>query len=155
MPLPAAPAPGRLRLEGSVAFTVEGPGGSTSGTAHGDGAVLRVRADDPVAAWAALAGAAPTGADALGRLADLLHGEGLAVQVSGPDGPLATVGAGADSALGSAVSGTRHVQPGRLGALRPLVAAQLSRVAARRRRSLLLAVLAGAALAVRRRRGAH
>jgi hypothetical protein len=71
--------------------------------------------------------------------------------VTGPAGLLATVGAGADSALGRAVTGSRHVQPGRPTALRPLVLAQVRR-GARRRRSLLLALAALAVLAARRRR---
>ncbi len=140
-----------LRLEGELSFTVDGPLGSTTGTAHADGTVLHVRAQDPVAAWDAVAGAAPSGAGALGTLADQLAAEGLSVEVTGPAGRLATVGAGADSALGRAVTGSRHVQPGSPTALRPLVVSKL-RQGVRRRRSVLLALAAVAVLAARRRR---
>ena len=140
-----------LRLEGELTFTVDGPLGSTTGTARGDGTVLRVRAEDPVAAWDAVTGAAPSAAGGLGTLADQLAADGLSVEVTGPAGLLATVGAGADSALGRAVTGSRHVQPGRPAALRPLVLSQV-RQGVRRRRSLLLAIAAVAVLAARRRR---
>ena len=139
-----------LRMEGELSFTVDGPQGSTTGTAHADGTVLHVRAEDPLAAWDAVAGAAPSAAGGLGILADQLAAEGLSVQVTGPRGRLATVGAGADSALGRAVTGSRHVQPGSPGALRPLVLSQVRR-GVRRRRSLLLAIAAVAVLVARRR----
>jgi hypothetical protein len=145
----AGPRAGGLRLAGSVAFEVDG----SRGTATGDGDVLRVTADDPAAAWDAVAGSVPTGV--LGRLADALHREGLAVEVSGLDGVLATVGAGADSAVGRAVTGSRRVQPGRPAALRPLVVARLTRTVTVRRRALLLGLLAAALVAVRRRARAH
>ena len=140
-----------LRLEGELSFTVDGPRGSTTGTAHGDGSVLRVRAEDPVAAWDAVSGAAPSAAGGLRELADQLAAEGLSVEVTGPAGRLATVGAGADSALGRAVTGSRHVQPGRPSAMRPLVLSQV-RQGVLRRRSLLVALAAVAVLATRRRR---
>jgi hypothetical protein len=140
-----------LRLEGELSFTVDGPQGSTSGTARADGTVLHVRAEDPVAAWDVVAGAAPAAAGGLGVLADHLAAEGLSVEVTGPAGRLATVGAGADSALGHAVTGSRHVAPGTPTALRPLVVSQL-RQGTRRRSPLLLALTAVVVLAVRRRR---
>ena len=143
-----------LRLEGELSFTVDGPQGSTTGTAHADGTVLHVRAEDPVAAWDALAGAAPSAAEGVGTLADQLAAEGLSVEVTGPAGRLATVGAGADSALGRAVTGSRHVAPGSPTALRPLVLSQV-RQGVRRRRSLLLTIAAVAVLAARRRRHGH
>jgi hypothetical protein len=145
---------GRLHLEGAVDFTVDGPLGSTGGSVRGDGPVLRVTTEDPAVAWDAVAQAAPGGAPALAALADALHGQGLAVEVSGPQGVLATVGAGADSALGRALTGSRHVRPGRPAALRPLVLAQL-RARARRRAPLLVALAVGVLLAARRRAGRH
>ena len=145
---------GRLHLEGTVEFTVDGPLGSTTGRARGDGAVLRVSTEDPVVAWDAVAEAARGGASALGRLADALHEQGLAVEVSGPQGVLATVGAGAESVVGRAVTGSRHVRPGRPAALRPLVVAQL-RSGARRRGPLLAALTTVVLLAARRRARGH
>ena len=135
-----------LHLSGAVAFTVDGPGGSTAGTVEGEGAVLRVQADDPVAAWSGQ----DTGA--LGRVAEALHAQGLSVEVTGPGGRLATVGAGADSALGRLLTGSRRVAPGRPAALRPLVLAEGRRRVRTVRGPLLLAVAAVAVLVVRRRR---
>ena len=143
-----------LRLEGELAFSVDGPGGATTGTARGDGALLSVRADDPVVAWDALAGAAPRGTRALAALADHLAEQGLSVRVTGPAGRLATVGAAADSAVGRAVTGSRRVQPGSPRALRPLLLAQV-RARARRSRSVLLGVVGAGALAAWRRRTRH
>jgi len=140
-----------LRLSGELSFTVDGPRGSTTGTAHADGTVLHVRAEDPVAAWNATAGAGIAG---LAVLADSLAVEGLSVEVSGPAGRLATVGAGADSALGRAVTGSRHVAPGAPTALHPLVVSQLGQ-ALRRWSSLLVGLTAVAVLAARRRRSAR
>ena len=145
---------GRPRLEGAVDFTVDGPLGSTSGRARGDGSVLRVSTQDEIVAWDAVAGAAPRGASALGAFADVLHDSGLAVELSGRHGVLATVGAGADSALGRAITGSRHVRPGRPAALRPLVVAQL-RAGARRQRPLLATLAAVVLLAARRRARGH
>lgn len=122
--------------------------------ARGDGGVLRVSTEDAVVAWEAVAGAAPRGASSLASLFDALSGQGLAVEVSGPRGVLATVGAGVSSGLGRVVTGSRHVGPGRPAALRPLVVARL-RSGARRRGPLLLGLTAAAALAVGRRSGAH
>jgi hypothetical protein len=139
-----------LRLEGELSFTVDGPRGATTGTAHADGTVLHVRTEDPLAAWDAVAGAVPSAAVGLRTLADRLAADGLSVELTGPAGVLATIGSGADSALGRAVTGSRHVQPGRTGALRPLVLSWVGR-AAGRRGPLLLAVAAVAVLAVRGR----
>ena len=116
-----------LDLQGGLSFSVDGPGGSTSGTVVGDGAVLRVLADDPVAAWDGVLGSVSTGTAALRALADSLAEQGLAVEVSGPAGRLALVGAGADSGIGKALTGSRRVQLGSASALRPLAVAQVRR----------------------------
>lgn len=142
-----------LDLQGGLTFSVDGPGGSTSGTVTGDGAVLRVLAQDPVAAWDGLLGSVSTGPAALRAVADLLAEEGLSIEVNGPGGRLALVGAQADSALGGAVLGSRRVQLGGVSALRPLAVAQarrtLSQTLTPRRVGVTAAVLA--LLAVLRR----
>ena len=142
-----------LRLEGSVSFTVDGPRGPSAGTARGDGPVLRVRADDPGAAWEGVRSAVPGGAS-IGQLADLLDGEGLSLEVSGPDGVLTTLGAGADSALGRVVTGSRRVQLGGLVAVRPLVGPELRRLLRTRRRELLVVAVV-TVLSARRRWRSH
>lgn len=118
-----------LSVQGGLSFTVDGPGGSTSGEIVGDGPVLRVRAEDAVAAWDASVGSVSAGPAGLRVIADQLAAEGLSIEVSGPDGLLATVGAGVDSSIGRLVTGSRRVKLGRPAALRPLAVAQARRSA--------------------------
>ena len=141
-----------LDLQGGLTFTVDGPGGSTSGTVTGDGAVLRVRAQDPVAAWDGLLDSVSTGPAALRQVADALAGEGLSVEVSGPDGRLALVGATADSGVGKVLTGSRRVQLGSPTALRPLAVAQVRRSLTLRRGALAAALVVLAVLLRRRAR---
>lgn len=138
-----------LDLQGDLSFTVEGPGGSTSGTVVGDGTVLRVRAEDPVAAWDGIFGSVSTGPAALRKVADGLADEGLSVEVTGPHGLLALVGADADSGVGRLLTGSRRVRLGSPGALRPLVVAQVRRSLTRAR---VLTVVAGVVVTVVLRR---
>jgi len=139
-----------LSLQGGLSFTVDGPGGSTAGEIVGDGPVLRVRAEDAVVAWEASVGSVSAGPAGLRRVADQLAAEGLSVEVSGPDGLLATVGAGVDSPLGRLVTGSRRVRLGRPAALRPLAVAQARRFLPPPR-TLAVGALALALLAVLRR----
>ena len=138
-----------LDLQGDLSFTVEGPGGSTSGTVVGDGTVLRVRAEDPVAAWDGIFGSVSTGPAALRKVADGLADEGLSVEVTGPHGLLALVGADVDSGVGRLLTGSRRVRLGSPGALRPLVVAQVRRSLTRAR---VLTVVAGVVVTVVLRR---
>ena len=139
-----------LDLQGGLSFTVDGPGGSTAGTVEGDGAVLRVHADDPVAAWDGLLDSVSTGPSALRGVADALADEGLSIEVTGPRGRLALVGAGADSPVGRLLLGSRRVQLGSPAALRPLALAQARRAVTPARAAGLAALLV--VLAVLRRR---
>lgn len=143
-----------LSFDGDLTFSVEGPGGATAGTVRGDGSVLRVRADDPVAAWDGVLGSVSTGPAALSQVADLLHDEGAVVEVSGPDGVVATIGAGIESPLGRVLAGSRHVRLGRPAAVRPLALAQARRTVAGvvTPAGLAVAVLALLLLLGRRRR---
>ena len=141
-----------LSFDGDLTFSVEGPGGATAGTVNGAGPVLRVHADDPVAAWDAALGSVSTGPAALSAVAGLLHDEGVVVEVSGPAGLVATVGAGVRSPLGRAITGARHVRLGRPGAVRPLAVAQVRRTAVGARRPAALLALVLALVWARRRR---
>ena len=116
-----------LAFDGDLTFTVDGPGGATAGTVTGDGSVLRVHADDPVAAWDAALGSVSAGPAVLSALAEQLHREGVVVEVSGPDGLVAAAGAGIDSSLGRVLAGSRRIRLGRPAAVRPLAVAQLRR----------------------------
>lgn len=128
-----------LAFDGDLTFSVEGPGGATAGTVQGDGPVLRVHADDPVAAWDGLLGSVSTGPAVLSWVADQMHDEGVVLEVSGPDGLVATVGAGVESPLGRLLAGSRHVRLGRPAAVRPLALAQVRRSLGGARRGLALA----------------
>lgn len=135
-----------LHLDGDLVFTVDGPGGATQGTVVGDGRVLRVVADDPVAAWDAALGATTTGPAVLRLVADQLSEQGVVVEVSGPQGLVATVGAGIDSPLGRLLAGSRRVRLGRPAAVRPLAVAQVRRTTERLARPALLALGAATVL---------
>lgn len=141
-----------LQVEGTVSFTVDGPGGQSTGTVVGSGGLVRIDAQDPVAVWDAALGSVSTGPEVLSTVADLISSEGLLVEVHGPDGLLASVGAGVDSVLGRVLTGSRRVRLGRPAAVRPLAVAEL-----RRRPALLaaplgaLVLIVGAVVALRRR----
>jgi hypothetical protein len=143
-----------LGFEGDLTFSVDGPGGSSAGTVRGAGRTLHVHASDPVAAWDAALGSSTTGPALLADVARLLHDEGAVLEVTGPGGRVARVGAGIDSPLGRVLAGSRHVRLGRPAAVRPLAVAQVRRTLRRRRTALGLAALAGllAATGARRRR---
>ena len=120
-----------LHLDGDLSFSVVGPGGAAQGSVVGDGRVLRVVADDPVAAWDAALGSPTTGPGLLRAVADQLHEQGVVVEVSGPQGLVATVGSGVDSPVGRLLAGSRRVRLGRPAAVRPLAVAQVRRTAGR------------------------
>ena len=116
-----------LAFDGRLSFTVDGPDGSTAGTVVGDGSALRVHADDPVVAWDAALGSVSTGTAVLSAVAGHLHDEGLRLEVTGPAGRVASVGAGVDSPVGRLLAGSRRVSLGRPSAVRPLAVAQARR----------------------------
>lgn len=140
-----------LQIEGTLEFSVDGPGGATAGTVRGDGGTVHVHAGDPVAAWDAALGPVSTGPQLLRSVAGFLHAQGVVLQVSGPAGRVATVGAGVDSLTGRLLTGSRRVRPGRPAAVRPLALAEARRRVAGRGRPA--AVAAGLVLVwvVRRR----
>jgi len=144
-----------LHLEGALSFTVDGPRASTAGTAHADETALRVRAEDPVAAWDAVARCRPLGDRPARRAGGPARRRGPLGRGPGPGGLLTTVGAGADCALGRVVTGSRHVPPGTATAPRPLVLWRVGQ-AVRRPRTLLPALGAAAVVVVRHgRHGRH
>ena len=139
---------GRLSVTGDLVFTVDGPGGATAGTVRGDGSTVRVHAEDPVAAWDGALGSVSTGPAVLDEVARQLHDAGLVLEVTGPGGLVATVGADVSSPVGRLLSGSRHVRLGRPAAVRPLAVAELRR----RRVPIALAAVGAAVLAVLLRR---
>jgi hypothetical protein len=118
-------------------------GESTSAHLTGRGQDLRVDVERPEVLLAAV------DPRDVGQVADLLAASGITVRVVGPDGPAATVGAGASSRLGRVVTGSPNVAP----APRATASLALSTPAARRALAVLVsAVLAAVVAAVLRRR---
>ena len=103
-------------VEADITFSVDG----AQGTVTADGQVVRpgVGARTPGVS-------PPEGAGRASQVADLLASSGLRVEVQGPSGLLARAGSGVDSPLGGWVTGSRHVAPGSVRSLAPVVAARL------------------------------
>ena len=134
----------RLEVEANLRLRVTTERGeSTSAHLTGRGRELRVDVERPEVLLAAV------DPRDVGQVADLLAASGVTVTVVGPDGPAATVGAGASSRLGRAVTGSRNVAP----VPRAAASLALSTPAARRALAVLVpAVLAILAAVLRRRR---
>lgn len=117
-------------------------GESTAAHVTGRGSELRVDVERPEVLLAAV------DPRDVGQVADLLAASGVTVRVTGPDGPAATVGAGASSRLGRAVTGSRNVAP----VPRAAASLVLGNPTVRRTSVVVLAGLAAALVAVLRRR---
>ncbi len=143
------------RVQGSLTFSVAGPGGQTAGTVEGRGPRVVVHAEDPVAAWDAALGSVSTGPAVLDTVGRLLSEEGVTVEVTGPRGTVATLGAGIDTRLGKVLAGSRYVRLGSPSAVRPLAVAEARRRAGEARTALVggIVLLVLAAVVARRRRG--
>lgn len=116
-----------LHVESDLTFAVDGPSGPSTGTVRASGSRVTVRTSDPVSLLDAVLGADSGGAATPAAVGDFLAEVGLTVEVVGPRGPVVTVGAGVDSAIGSWVSGTKRVRPGSLLATGPLAVARIRR----------------------------
>jgi hypothetical protein len=93
--------------------------GDVTARLTGDGSQLTLAASDPLALWRAVAGTSwPAGVTlragraALGELGDGLADRGLHVDVTGPHGRIAELGAGVASPVGRALTGSTAVRPG-------------------------------------------
>ncbi len=117
-------------------------GDSTTAHLTGEGRRLRVDVERPDVLLAAV------DPRDVGKVADLLAASGITVQVVGPDGPAATVGAGASSAFGRVVTGSRNVAPVPRAAARLVLSTRTQRVLA----AFVPAALAVLAAVLRRRR---
>ena len=139
-----------LEVDGEVAFVLEAPDGTTSGTVFGQGRRVVVTTEDPVMAFRS-AVSPSIGGTSIGALADLLAASGLLVEVSGPQGTIATLGDGVNSQLGRVVAGSRRVRPGAARAVRPLAVAQVRSRSGSSRRGAAAAVVLLLAAAIARR----
>lgn len=100
----------------------------------GAGQVLTVRVTEPAKVLATL----PRGTSRVAEIADLLASTGVRVEVQGPSGLLARAGSGVHSPVGGWLTGSRHVAPGSLRAIAPVVAPQLRRPVAAAALALLV-----------------
>lgn len=148
-----------LHFSSDLTFSLEGPDGSSAlGRVEGDGARLRVSTTDAALVWGAALDSSLATPESLDRLATRLADGGVTVEVSGPDGRVATVGAGVNSRLGRFAAGSRRVELGGRRAVVPLARVQARRLLLRRRRALvtaLAALIAAGVVGVARRRAAH
>jgi hypothetical protein len=114
-----SPDGGHLQVTADLAVEVDG----IPARVQGDGARIRVVADDvrglvdSVRAAARATGSAGARAD-VARLAETLAGSGLTGVLEAPTGPVATVGADVDSAVGRLLWGSRRVHVDAVGLLR-------------------------------------
>lgn len=139
-------------IEADLVLEVDG----VEATVIGTGSDVTVRADDPIRVWASLSKAAlPSGVGgvdgprAMGRVADILHEQGLTVHIDGPRGRLLSLGDARPSAAGRLTTGSAHLRFGSLSALAPVL------VERARRRPAVVAVCAliiGGVVAVLARR---
>ena len=142
---------GRLDVEADLQMDVDG----TRAYLHGRGSQLTLSSSHPERVWAAaVASVLPAGLvvaggpRAVGRIADQLSAHGVRLDVTGPQGVLASLGAGVSSPLGLVATGSRAVRPGR-----PVALTSLAWRARPRELAALGAAVVAAALVRRTRRG--
>lgn len=111
-----------LRVDSNLTFSVDGPSGSSTGRVDAAGSKVTIAVTNPAAVIGSALGNRPQDAAAIG---DLLAQSGVTVEVVGPQGPVMSVGAGVDSAVGALLGGTRHLRLGSLRATAPLLRARL------------------------------
>ncbi|MDO9381020.1 MAG: FHA domain-containing protein [Nocardioidaceae bacterium] len=104
----------RVRIDADVRFelTPGGSAGTTSGTLTAHGSHLEVYTDDP-ALLSGLAGSDDTARDLAGALAH----QHLSLTISGPKGPIATVGDVKSPLLHRVLTRSPHIRLGKVGAL--------------------------------------
>ena len=130
---PRGPAP--LDVTADLTLHVTAPTGETTGVhVTGAGQEVHVEAERPAVLFSAVA------PDDVGRTAELLAAAGLVVRVTGPDGAVATVGAGVDNRFGRAVTGSPRVAPAPRAAARIAVGTREFRSAAAGLVAVLLTV---------------
>lgn len=134
-------------------FTLDLGSGPIAGRIEGDGQRLTVTTDDADAVWRAASEVPELGTSALPFLADRLAEYGLQLEVVGPQGRVATVGAGASSLVGKLATGSRAIAPGDGRAVLALGIARGKRnpLAVAAGLSVLAALVAGAVVLAGRR----
>ncbi|MER5673629.1 hypothetical protein [Pseudonocardia alni] len=98
------PVPAAIEVDADLLVRVELPTGvSSTARVVGRGRRVEVHVQRPEV----LAGA--LGRAEVGRVAEVLDGGGITVDVRGPAGPVATLGAGTRSRVGAVLTGSRRV----------------------------------------------
>jgi hypothetical protein len=139
-----------IHTDNDLTFGVDAPLGTV--TRVGD--LVIIRTEDPVGVWDAVTTSVSTGQRAVSAVAEELAAQGVTVEITGPDGLVARLGAGIDSSRGLLAAGSRKMELGDRHATASLVRARLRRADPRVGAAATGAVLAGGAVVfgVRRRR---
>lgn len=140
---PGEPGPS-LEVVSDLTFSVDLGRGPIEGRVEAAGSQIRVHTDDADTVWEAATSVPEVGTAGLPWLADRLTDAGLTLEVVGPQGRVATVGAGTSSRIGRLVTGSSAIAPGDRAAVVGLVRARIRRNG----RPIALAVVALAVVAV-------
>ncbi len=143
-----------LHIDADVEFSVDVGSGPVRGRIEAAGSTVRVVTDDAVTVWDAATGVPELGAELVPALAGLLAESGLAMEVTGPQGRIASLGDVPPSLVGRLATGSARVNLGRVRAVRPVALARLRGSRQRVLIGLAAAVVLGAvaALVATRRR---
>lgn len=147
----------QLHVTSDLTFRVDGAGGQgADGRIEAEGPLIRVVTSDAARVWDAALGSSTTGPAALRFLAARLQESGLTVSVDGPDGTVATIGAGVSSRVGRVLAGSGQVSLGSPRAVAPLARTRLANETRRPVvRLVTLGALAVGVLVVARRIGSR
>lgn len=121
-----------------LTFSVDLGRGPIEGHVEAAGSLIRVHTDDADTVWEAATSVPEVGTAGLPWLADRLVESGLSLEVVGPQGRVATVGAGTSSRIGRLVTGSSAIAPGDRAAVVGLLRAR----ARRHRRPIVLGAVA-------------
>ncbi|MDQ1673223.1 MAG: hypothetical protein QOC98_1785 [Frankiaceae bacterium] len=108
-------------------FSVDLGDGPIAGRVTSDGTTITVTTDDADTVWRASTSVPQVGTAALPYLADRLTDAGLRLEVQGPQGRVASVGAGTSSLLGKLFTGSSAIAPGDRAAVMALALSQARR----------------------------
>ncbi|HVV29776.1 MAG TPA: hypothetical protein VHC41_02755, partial [Mycobacteriales bacterium] len=100
---------------------------TTMGTLTRVGDLIIIRTEDPVGVWDAVTTSVSTGQPAVAAVAEELAAQAVTVEITGPDGMVARLGAGVDSSRGLLGAGSRKVELGDRHATAALVRTRLRR----------------------------
>jgi hypothetical protein len=139
-----------IHTDSDLTFGVD----ATLGTVTRVGDLVIIRTEDPVGVWDAVTTSVSTGQRAIAAVAEELAAQGITVEITGPEGLVARIGAGIDSSRGLLAAGSRKIELGERRAIASLVRVRLRRADPRVGAAAAGALVAGGAVVfgLRRRR---